>query len=146
MKRIFLVAQQPRLRAALVQTIQDQGAPMLRVVGTTAWDAAALHTIVAAQPDVVVLVVGFTAREHLQALTVLRQQLPACRLLVIDTLELFDAGLVGAEAMPDALLSTTHLVTELVSTIQRLGACRSATASDGAPQHGLSGYDSTSGG
>jgi DNA-binding NarL/FixJ family response regulator len=129
MRQIFLVGHHPGFRVALARTIQDQSQHTLSVVGHAGWDPGALAGISLAQPDVVILVVGFATSSALGVVSEIRRLAPACRVLVIDALG--DAAIwpAGGWGLADALLRSEQLATELVPTICRLVAQRGVASS-----------------
>ena len=122
MRRVFLVGHHPGFRAALARTIQDQSQHTLSVVGDSGWDQGALDAIKIAQPDVVILVVGFAASRELVVVATIRRLVPACQVLVIDALGDATAWPAGDWGQADALLRSEQLATEMVPTIRHLVA------------------------
>ncbi len=135
--RVFLVVHHPGFRAALAVTIQNQSQHRLRVVGTGGWTTCELRAIGSAQPDVVVLVLGFETGAELRLLGHLRALAPGCRVLVVDTLGGASTWQAHGWDTADALLCPEQLATGLVPAICRLVAQRAAlsvlTGSDTAP-------------
>jgi DNA-binding NarL/FixJ family response regulator len=132
MWRVFLMGQQPRLRASLAQTIEDQGEGTLQIVGETCGEPDDLEALRSAKPHVVVLVLGFEPSHGLWAIPAIRRTCPGCRVVGIDTL----GGALGVSLAPwgqaDLLLRTEQLATELVPAIRRLVAQgRAATSEPG---------------
>jgi DNA-binding NarL/FixJ family response regulator len=129
MRQVFLVGNHPGFRVALARTIQDQSKQALNVVGHASWGPGTLALISRAQPDVIILVVGFATSSELGVVTEIRRLVPACRVLVIDALG--DAAIwpAGGWSQADALLRSDQLATELVPTICRLVAQRGVTQS-----------------
>lgn len=124
MWRVCIVTWRVGLRSALAQTIQDQAHGMLSVIGAVSWEPAALATIGALRPDVVVLALGFEAASQLRFVPEIRRQAPGCRVLAIDTLSY--VGLWGASSRGevDALVCAEDLATELVPAILHLAGQR----------------------
>ena len=120
MGRIFLVANSAPLRNALALTIQTQGGPTLRIVGTTSWDLDELTTITQAQPTVIVLALGIEGGSELGCLTLIHRFAPASRMLILDTLgeARFRQGCRWDERT--VLLRAEDLDTAFVPTLLRL--------------------------
>ncbi len=129
MKRIFLVGHHPGFRAALARTIQDQSQRTLSIVGDSGWGVDVLDAIRVAQPDVVILVVGFAASHELGIVSAIRRLAPACLVIVIDTLGGASLWPTGDWGQADALLRSEQLATVLVPSIRQLVAQRSAASS-----------------
>jgi DNA-binding NarL/FixJ family response regulator len=117
MHQIYLVTQEPFLRALLAQIIRTEGQEMLHVVGASGWDLAEIFAIEFAQPDVVVAVVGSRIRSELQALAVIRQDVPGCQVLVIDTLADAHTRVTGDWGEADILLFPEQVLSSLVPAI-----------------------------
>ena len=122
MWRIFLVAHTPYLRSTLVRAIREQAAATLQIVGESPWTPDVAAAIAVAQPDVVVLGVGFEASSQLHIVPVIRRLAPGCRVLAIDTLDGFTGCSAAERNAVDALLSADQLATLFVPTINSLSA------------------------
>lgn len=122
MWRIFLVAHTLYLRSTLARAIREQARGRLRIVGECPWTPDVPAAIGLAQPDVVVLGVGFEASSELQLVPAIRRLAPACRVLAIDTLDGFaSCTAVECDAV-DALLGADQLAALFVPTINGLSA------------------------
>jgi hypothetical protein len=122
MWRIFLVAHTLYLRSTLARAIREQAAGTLRIVGESDWTPDVLVAVALAQPDVVVLGVGFEVSSQLRIVPAIRRLAPACRVLAIDTLDGFADWTVAERDAVDALLGADELATLFVPTITGLSA------------------------
>jgi DNA-binding NarL/FixJ family response regulator len=140
MGRVFLVAQSSGLRAAMSQTIHDQGAGSLHIIGEAGSDSAELAMLQVARPDVVVLVLGFEPVSELGSMQEIHHLAPGSRIVVVDTLGDAQIWFGNGWARVDALLRSEQLATELVPTLRRLVAQRRASSSEGADSHTASAH------
>lgn len=128
MGRVFLVVQNSGYRRNLAMMIQHQGQGRRQIVGGASWDAGTPETVRAADPDVVVVVVGLEVGAELRRLAQLRAVAPACKLLIIDTLGEVCRWQACGWATADVLLVAERLISDLVPALCRLVGQKPAPA------------------
>ncbi|NTU78760.1 MAG: hypothetical protein HGA45_05055 [Chloroflexales bacterium] len=135
MRRIFLVGHHSGFRAVLAMTIRDQSAGTLGVVGEACQIAGSITVIAAAQPDAVVIILGFESSCEQAMVAMIRHLIPGCCVIVIETREGVAAWPEHPWGQADALLQAEHLATELVPMLRRLAVYGRASSSKGADPH-----------
>jgi DNA-binding NarL/FixJ family response regulator len=116
--RILIADDNPLVRCGLRMLIERQEG--WTVCGEAADGLEALEKATSLKPDVILLDISMPKLDGLNALPLLREQVPDSEIIILTLLECVDLARIAAEAGARAYVTKSLLMTDLVPTIEAL--------------------------
>jgi DNA-binding NarL/FixJ family response regulator len=125
--RILIADDNPLVRCGLRMLIERQEG--WTVCGEAADGLEALEKATSLKPDVILLDISMPKLDGLNALPLLREQVPDSEIIILTLLECVDLARIAAEAGARAYVTKSLLMTDLVPTIEALQRAETSAGS-----------------